>query len=150
GNGEQAIMAFTPEVGTSFWGGQSDSSVIVANCADCRPMNIFICMNAPGFTGISGESEVGIEPLLTLNSIYPNPVISSASFRITSSSSSNVSATIYDTSGRIVASFETGDIAGGTSNLFWDVPQEIPAGVYTARISDTAGNCDSMRFTVMR
>ena len=150
GNGEQAIMAFTPEVGTSFWGGQNDSSVIVDNCADCRPMNIFICMNAPGFTGISGESEVGIEPILVLNSIYPNPVISSASFTITSSGSSTADVTIYDTSGRVVQSFETGNIGGGSTSLVWAVPQEMPAGVYTARISDAAGNCDSRRFTVMR
>ena len=150
GNEEQGIMSFTPEVGTSFWGGQNDSSVIVANCADCRPMNIFICMNAPEFVGISGESEVGIEPLLAFNSVYPNPVFSNASFRITSSGSSDVNVVIYDTSGRIVDSFETGGIAGGTSSLVWDVPHEIPAGVYTARISDAAGNCDSRRLTVMR
>ncbi|MEN8207727.1 MAG: M14 family metallopeptidase, partial [Candidatus Fermentibacteria bacterium] len=88
GNGEQGIMSFTPEVGTGFWSGQNDSSVIVDDCAECRPMNIFICMNAPGFVGISGESELGIEPLLTFNSVYPNPVISSASFSIISSGSS--------------------------------------------------------------
>ncbi|MCK5114981.1 MAG: T9SS type A sorting domain-containing protein [Candidatus Aegiribacteria sp.] len=150
GNGEQAIMVFTPEVGTSFWGGQNDSSVIVDNCADCRPMNIFICMTAPGFVGISGESEVGIEPILVLNSICPNPVISSASFTITSSGSSNADVTIYDTVGRIVDSFETGSVTGGTSSLIWAIPDEMPAGVYTARISDAAGNCDSRRFTVMR
>ena len=150
GNGEQGIMAFTPEVGTSFWGGQGDSSVIEANCADCRPMNIFICMNAPGFVGISGESGVGIEPMLEFNSIYPNPAVSSAFFTITSSGSSNVNVDIYDTCGRIVNSFETGELAGGSSSLVWDVPHEMPAGVYTARISDAAGNCDSRRFTVMR
>ncbi len=145
------MYAMTPEVDDAgFWGSQNDTTEIERICNECRPMNIIFCMANLGFVGISGESEVGIEPMLTLNSIYPNPAISSASFRITSSASSNVSATIYDTSGRIVASFETGDIAGGTSNLFWDVPQEIPAGVYTARISDAAGNCDSMRFTVMR
>jgi len=145
------MYAMTPEVADNgFWGSQNDTTEIERICSECRPMNIIFCMAALGFVGISGESEVGIEPMLTLNSIYPNPAISSASFRITSSSFSNVSAVIYDTSGRIVASFETGDIAGGISNLFWDVPQEIPAGVYTARISDTAGNCDSMRFTVMR
>ncbi len=150
GNEEQGIMVFTPEVGTSWWGGQNDTTVIEANCADCRPMNIFICMTVPEFVGISGESEIGIEPLLALNSVYPNPVLSTASFRITSSGSSNVNVSIYDTSGRIVHSFGTGEFAGGTSSLTWAIPGEVPAGVYIARISDVAGNCDSRRFTVLR
>ncbi|MCD4701336.1 MAG: T9SS type A sorting domain-containing protein [Candidatus Aegiribacteria sp.] len=150
GNGEQGIMAFTPEVGTSFWGGQNDSSVIVNNCADCRPMNIFICMNAPGFVGINGDESFEIEPLLSLNSVYPNPALSSASFRITSSGFSDVNVMIYDTSGRIVDSFETVNPEGGTVSMIWVVPGEIPAGVYTVRISDAAGNCDSRRFTVIR
>ena len=145
------IYAMTPEVGDNgFWGSQNDITEIERICNECRPMNIIFCMASLGFTGISGESEVGIEPMLTFNSIYPNPVVSSASFRVTSSGSSNANVTIYDTSGRVVDSFETGDIAGGISSLVWAVPNEMPAGVYTARISDTAGNCDSRRFTVMR
>ncbi|NOQ23618.1 MAG: T9SS type A sorting domain-containing protein [Candidatus Aegiribacteria sp.] len=145
------IYAMTPEVDDKgFWGSQNDTTEIVRICNECRPMNILFCFASLGYVGISGDGEVGIEPLLLLNSVYPNPVLSSASFRITSSGSSNVSVMIYDTSGRIIDSFETGSIKGGTSSLVWGVPHEIPAGVYTARISDAAGNCDSRRFTVMR
>jgi hypothetical protein len=145
------MYAMTPEVDDNgFWGSQNDTTEIVRICNECRPMNIIFCMATLGFVGISGESEVGIEPMLAFNSLYPNPTISSASFRITSSGSSNVNVSIYDTSGRIIDSFETGSITGGTNSLLWIVPDEVPAGVYTARISDAAGNCDSRRFTVMR
>ena len=151
GDSVPRIYAMTPEVDDNgFWGSQNDTAQIERICNECRPMNIILCTAALGFVGISGESEVGIEPILVLNSIYPNPSLSSASFSITSSGTSNVQVNIYDTSGRIVDSFETGGIAGGTSSLVWAVPNEIPAGVYTARISDAAGNCDSRRFTVMR
>ncbi len=145
------IYSMTPEVDDNgFWGSQNDTTEIVRICNECRPMNILFCFAALDYVGISGDGEVGIEPLLLLNPIYPNPAVSSVSFSITSSGSSNVDITIYDTSGRIVHSFTTGELAGGTGSLIWAVSSEIPAGVYTARISDAAGNCDSRRFTVMR
>jgi hypothetical protein len=93
---------------------------------------------------------VEIEPVLSLDTVYPNPVVSSAVFRITSPTVSVVDVVVYDTSGRIVHSFIASDLAAGTGSVIWDVPDEIPAGVYTARISDGAGNCDSRRFTVMK
>ncbi|MCD4774508.1 MAG: T9SS type A sorting domain-containing protein [Candidatus Aegiribacteria sp.] len=150
GNSEQGIMAFTPEVGTSFWGGQNDSSIIVDNCADCRPMNIFICINAPGFVGIERNETSTAIPQLSLGAVYPNPSVSTAVFRITSSAVSAVDVIIYDTSGRIVHSFAAGTIAGETDSVIWVIPDETPAGIYTAIISDVAGNCDSRRFTVIK
>jgi len=145
------MYPMTPEVDDNgFWGSQSDTTEIVRICNECRPMNIQFCIAALGFVGISGEGEVGIEPILSMAPVYPNPVTSSAVFRVTSSGVSGVEVTVYDTSGRIIDSFESGDLAGGNSSMNWAVPSDIPAGVYTARISDSAGNSDSRRFTVIK
>lgn len=151
GDSVPRIYAMTPEVDDNgFWGSQNDPTEIVRICNECRPMNIRFCFAALGFVGIGGDQNLEIEPLLSLEAVYPNPVVSSAVFSIIASAASSVDVTVYDTSGRAVHSFEAGDLNSGTGSMTWAVPDEIPAGVYTVRISDEAGNCDSRRFTVMR
>ncbi len=146
------VYCMTPEVGDyGFWGSQNDSSDIVRICDECRPMNILFCMFALNFVGIGEEGGgIGIEPLLDLDSVQPNPVITSTVFRISAPSSSLLDVVIYDTSGRAVQTFETGCPEGGQLDLTWIVPDNIPAGVYTITVSDGAGSIDSGRFTVIR
>ncbi len=151
GDSTPRIYAMTPEVDDNgFWGSQNDSTEIERICSECRPMNIRFCFAALNYVGINEDQGFSIEPLLSLTAVYPNPVLSSAYFRITASTGSKIDIDIYDTSGRIVHSSGISDHPGGTGSLTWVLPSGIPAGVYTARISDGAGNCDSRRFTVMK
>ncbi|MBN2587944.1 MAG: T9SS type A sorting domain-containing protein, partial [Candidatus Fermentibacteraceae bacterium] len=146
------VYCMTPEVGDNgFWGSQNDTSEIVRICDECRPMNIMFCMFALNFVGIGEEGGgIGVEPLLDLGSVQPNPVVTSAVFRISAPSSSVLDVVIYDTSGRAVQTFEAGSPEGGQLDLTWIVPDNIPAGVYTVTVSDGAGSIDSGRFTVLR
>jgi murein tripeptide amidase MpaA len=140
------IYAMTPEVGDyGFWGSQSDSTQIVRICDECRPMNIFFCIAALDYVGITEGEGLELESMLSLDDVYPNPAVSFTSFRITCQSDQDFVVDIYDTCGRIVHSIDA-----GSASLSWAIPDEIPAGVYTARISDGAGNFDSRRFTVIK
>lgn len=146
------VYCMTPEVGDNgFWGSQNDSSEIVRICDECRPMNILFCMFALNYVGI-GEHEggIGIEPIVRLNSVHPNPVVSSAVFSVSSPASPVLEVVIYDTSGRIVDEFQAANPQGGSMEIAWTVPGEVPAGVYTAAVTDGSGSQDTGRFTVLR
>lgn len=146
------VYCMTPEVGDNgFWGSQNDTTEIERICDECRPMNIMFCMFALNYVGIGEQSGgIGIEPLLSINSITPNPVSLSARFSITSPQAAQLEITIYDTSGRVVQSISASNPEGGTLNCSWVVPENVPAGVYTAAVTDGTGNLDTGRFTVIR
>lgn len=146
------IYCMTPEVDDyGFWGSQNDTTEIERICDECRPMNILFCMFALNYVGIGDDGDqIAIEPLLRINSVRPNPVVTSAVFGVTSPQAPVLDVVIYDTSGRIVDSFQSVNPDGGAVSLSWAVPENVPAGVYTASISDGAGNVDTGRFTVLR
>lgn len=145
------VYCMTPEVDDNgFWGSQNDSTEIVRICNECRPMNIMFCMFALNFVGIGENPVAGMEPVLALNSIYPNPVASSAVFSVSSPSAQMLDVVIYDTSGRMVHSMRADNPGGGETTLTWTVPDDVPTGVYTAAAADGSGNTDTRRFTVIR
>ena len=145
------IYAMTPEVDDNgFWGSQNDTTEIERICDECRPMNILFCMLALDYVGIGGEEGSQIQPGLHLGGVYPNPVINSASFRVTAAENAQVQVNIYDTSGRIVDTFDAGTMNGGSNSVNWAVPSGIPAGLYTAEIIDSGGSRSSARFTVLK
>jgi hypothetical protein len=145
-------ICMTPEVGDNgFWGSQNDTTEIVRICNECRPMNILFCMLALNYVGIGDqEQEMLAPPVLSLNTITPNPAMTSVQFGVTSPASSGVKITVYDTSGRVVQSIPVTGSEGGSTTMMWAVPSDLPAGVYTASVSDASGNSDSRRFTVIR
>jgi len=148
GNGMQGIMAFTPEVGDNgFWGGQNDTTLIEEFCEDCRYMNIWLCMTAPGFTGITGES---IEPLLAVGQVTPNPVVGLASFSLSVSGSGCADLAIYDTTGRIIADLPTDELVSGENQILWNVPAGTPSGLYIIRARGADGTTGAGRFTLLR
>ncbi len=150
GNSMQSILAFTPEVGDNgFWGSQNDPDEIERICDECRPMNIWLCMNAPGYVGVGEDEGVEIEPVLSLSAVYPNPVVSSAVFTLTAPGSTGVKVTVYDTSGRVVDNI-TGEFLSGENTLIWNVTDDIAAGVYILRVTDSNGFAASRRFTVLK
>lgn len=151
GNGTQAIMGFTPEVGDDgFWGSQNDSTAIAEFCEDCRYMNIWLCLTAPGFTGTAGESGTTIEPLLSIGQVSPNPVIGLASFDLTIPGSGVSALSVYDTSGRLVADLPTAGLLTGDNQVIWDVPSSVPSGVYVIRATGADGVSGTGRFTLLR
>lgn len=151
GNSMQAILGFTPEVDDNgFWGSQSDSSAIAAFCAECRYMNIWLCLTAPGFTGTAGESVTAIEPILSVGGVAPNPVIGLASFTLNIPGSGCSALAVYDTSGRLVDELPTDDLMTGENQVHWDVPSSVPSGVYIIRATGADGVSGTGRFTLLR
>ena len=150
GNSMQGILAFTPEVDDNgFWGGQNDTTLIEEFCAECRYMNIWLCMTAPGYVGIGEDEGVSIEPILSLGAVYPNPVVSSAVFTLTAPGSTGVNVIVYDISGRVVYNIN-GEFLSGENTVIWDVTDDIAAGVYILRATDSNGFTASRRFTVLK
>lgn len=150
GNDMQGILALTPEVDDNgFWGGQNDTTLIEDFCAECRYMNIWLCMNAPGHVGIREDEGVSIEPILSLGAVYPNPVVSSAVFTLTTHGSTGVKVAVYDTSGRVVYNTD-GEFLSGENTVIWNIKDDIAAGVYIFRATDSNGFAVSRRFTVLK
>ena len=150
GNSMQSILAFTPEVDDNgFWGSQNDPDEIERICNECRPMNIWLCMNASGYVGVGGDEGVSIEPILSLDAVYPNPVVSSAVFTLTAPGSTAVKVAVYDTSGRVVHNIDV-EFLSGENTFNWNVTDDIAAGVYILRATDSNGSAASRRFTVLK
>jgi hypothetical protein len=147
GDGHPKMMAFTPEVGDNgFWGGQNDTTLIEEFCLDCRYMNIWLCMNAPGFVGVEDEEHEGVPPVaMSIEGVWPNPVTASGILGIEVSvpEAAQFRGALYDISGHLVADlFRTG-IDAGESVLTATVPESVPSGLYllrgsAGRLEDTA------------
>jgi hypothetical protein len=151
GNSMQAILGFTPEVDDNgFWGGQSDTTLIANFCAECRYMNIWLCMTAPGFVGIGDQTGASIEPAFSVGPMTPNPVFSSASFTVTVPAAAGLDIGIFDLTGRLVSAVPAAELAAGANRLTWNVPDGVPAGIYTLRAVNGSGYMAMERFTVLR
>ncbi|MBN1434408.1 zinc carboxypeptidase [Candidatus Fermentibacterales bacterium] len=139
GGGHPKMWSFTPEVDDAgFWGGQNDTTLIASFCAECRYMNIWLCMNAPGFVGVEEEESHGIEPSgLSIGSLWPNPVVGTGCFSLSLSSpaGSRVALSLYDLTGRLVADLLDSGVEAGWSVLHAGVPDRVVPGLYVLRAS---------------
>jgi len=145
----QTCLAFGVEVRDSgFWGSQNDTTAIVEFCAECRFMNILLCMNLINYTGIEIAIEEVSTGILSVTGISPNPVMNSLNFSA-SVPSGEVSVTIFDLSGRQIDQFNVENLESGHCQLNWAVPEDTPDGVY-GLIVESAGQVGGSRFTVLR
>jgi hypothetical protein len=125
-------MGFSPEVGNSFWGGQNDSTIIAGDCEDCRFMNRLFCMFLLESVGIGDNADLGIAGDFSITGLSPNPVTASLNIAIDLPAGS-VEISVYDLSGRRVASIDASGVSPGTGLLSWNAPSEVPNGVYIVR-----------------
>ncbi len=86
---------------------------------------------AANTTGINNISVAGINSM----SIVPNPASGQASVIIDASSPATVSVSMYDMTGREIATLYQGQIETGTRNIAFDT-EGIASGVYLIKISD--------------
>ncbi len=151
GDSGPAVLSFTPEVDDNgFWGGQNDSTLIADFCEECRYMNIWLCMTAPGQVGVGESHGEGIGPALALSAVTPNPVLGAASMTVEAPAGSQVEVSVYDLRGRLVETVASGSVGGGTTTFTWQVPGDLPAGVYSAIARSASGSSATRRFTVLR
>jgi hypothetical protein len=142
-------MIFTPEVADNgFWGGQSDSTIISTICSQCRYMNIWLCMTAPGFVGIEGSEGATVPGSFSLGSVTPNPVTGSANVVLTLPSP-DATLAIYDLTGHVISTVGAGSLRTGENWIQFSMPSSAPSGVYILRAA-SGGAVSESRFTVLR
>ena len=151
GDSVPTILAMTPEVDDNgFWGGQNDSTLIADFCEECRYMNIWLCMTAPGFVGVEEQSWTSAGSPLEITALWPNPALSRVGFRLTVPMGTTVEElVVFDITGRTVAEISIDDLQSGQNMINWSIPETVPAGIYTVRASDNSGQVVSKRFTIL-
>jgi len=148
--GSPSVLAFTPEVGSSFWEGQSDTTAIEEYCEECRYMNIMLCMNALSFVGVEGAQQHVIEPSLFLGRVSPNPVpAGSFTVGVTAPDGQDVSLQLYDIAGRTVADLGSVRGSGNPTSVMRAVPDGLPSGVYML-VASGGGSVSRQRLTLLR
>ena len=149
GGGHPRCMAMTVECNEDgFWGNQSDPSGLEALEEECRYMNIWICMMAPGFTGIGEQEGTPVPGGLAVGPVWPNPASASAAAMVTLVSPGAVDLRVLDLAGRVVASIPAMSLQEGANQV--SIPVDgLPAGVYTLEVTGQ-GLGASSRFAVLR
>lgn len=149
GAGHPRMMALTPECDDAgFWGSQSDTTAIATICAECRYMNKWICMTAPGFVGIEEQEGAEVPGAISVGQVWPNPASVQASVTVTMPSAGEASIRVLDISGRTVASVPQASLREG-ANLVEIPLEDLPSGVYILSVSGSGLDAGS-RFTVIR
>jgi YVTN family beta-propeller protein len=98
------------------------------------PDNVVICTWTPG--GTEGGSG-GFEPPLSIRTVSGNPASGPVGLELMCSEPMQVSVSVFDITGRIVAELLDGDVPAGSSSLIWNRTdsggEPLPAGIYTVR-----------------
>ncbi|MEN8208683.1 MAG: M14 family zinc carboxypeptidase [Candidatus Fermentibacteria bacterium] len=145
----QTCLTYGVEVDDAgFWGSQNDSAAIVEFSAECRFMNIMLCMNLINLTGIGISTEAVSPGILSVRGIFPNPVLGSLNLSADIPSGS-LEVTILDLTGRRIDQFEVDNLESGHCQLSWTVPASAPNGVYLLMI-ESGNQTTGSRFTVLR
>ncbi len=149
GGGHPRCMAMTVECGESgFWANQNNPSGLAAMEEECRYMNIWLCMVAPGFVGI-GDASGTVPPVaVSAGPVTPNPASVQASMTVSMPHEGVVTVRVLDLAGRIV--FEQPSVSVREGDNMVSVPVDgLPTGVYSLRVTCAGGEAGG-RFTVVR
>lgn len=90
---------------------------------------LFKCMNYVGFKEITGKAKAFNSQI----KLYPNPVETKANIEFTLESSKNITAKIYDVSGRFVRTVNFGMLSKGQQHQTFDV-SDLSSGIYLLQL----------------
>jgi hypothetical protein len=124
-----SFIAFSVEVGSSFWQGASDTNVIIQQCNETRPMNIYLCYKA---------ALVGIEENRSLTfasfSLRPNPAQNAVRIAFQLERPMKLDLKIHDAAGRIAYQKTAATYLPGKNEITIDGGL-LAAGVYFVDLS---------------
>ncbi|MEO0106563.1 MAG: M14 family zinc carboxypeptidase [candidate division WOR-3 bacterium] len=123
------FFAFSSEVGSSFWQGANDTNVIIAQCNETRPMNIYLCYRA----AIVGIKEVQTQFNNSDFIIAQNPAVGRINLEFTLKEKADIELRLYDVSGRLVWK-EACEYPAGRHNLEID-KRDLNSGLYFLNFS---------------
>lgn len=149
GGGHPRCMALTVECDEDgFWDNQNDPSGLADMEEECRFMNIWLCMVAPGFVGI-GDTPGTVQPVVvSAGPVTPNPASVQASMAVSMPYEGVVTVSVLDLAGRVV--FEQPSVSVREGDNMVSVPVDgLPTGVYSLRVTCAGGEAGG-RFTVVR
>jgi len=86
-----------------------------------------------------GDTESGPVPSLELGLPVPNPVTVAASIQFSLPESGFADLSVYDITGRRIATIVNGELTAGSQVVQWE-PQDVANGVYFIRLTTPAGS----------
>ncbi|MCK5116812.1 MAG: T9SS type A sorting domain-containing protein [Candidatus Aegiribacteria sp.] len=95
-----------------------------------------------------GEGSSGTLPSFFLGRPVPNPVVSMASIEFGVPATGEVELAVYDLSGRMVTSLESGELEAGTHSLSWN--SAVPNGIYFVKLTVPSVGTVTRSFLVLR
>ncbi len=101
---------------------------------------------------ITGSEGFGIgvsAPSAMLMQNYPNPAVESTTIKYHLSENDKISITVYDISGKKVATLAEGSQQAGTYEVKWNT-SNVPAGIYIATLATSSKNVQSIKMTVQK
>lgn len=109
------------------------------------------------YDAVLGALSVGVEntagsipsPGVVLSLTGRNPVSSSVSFNLYTGNTGDMNISVYDITGREMATVSSGRIEQGTHSYMWTIPEDIGSGIYFLIASNAAG-ADKIQLTVIR
>ncbi|MCD4849025.1 MAG: S8 family serine peptidase [Candidatus Aegiribacteria sp.] len=112
-------------------------------------VDAYQAVQAALWVGVADTGEAGQPADLILSPVSPNPVNGFATFEICTSRAGTSDISVFDISGRRVASISSSEVSSGTHAYNWMVPSGIGNGVYFVRAS-VDGRTVSSRMTIIR
>ncbi|NOQ22293.1 MAG: T9SS type A sorting domain-containing protein [Candidatus Aegiribacteria sp.] len=101
-----------------------------------------------------GEDPSGNVSSFFLNSPVPNPVTAMASIEFGIPMAGETELAVYDLSGRIVTSLETGELEAGTHSFSWNATSDsgdpVPNGMYFMKLTAPSAGTVTRSFLVLR
>lgn len=109
------------------------------------------------YDAVLGALSVGVENAtgsippqgVILSLTGSNPISSSVSFNLYTGSTGELNISVYDITGREMATVSSGRIEQGTHSYLWTVPDDIGSGIYFLIASNAAG-ADKIQLTLIR
>ncbi len=129
------FFAFSAEVGTSFWQGANDTNVIIQQCNETRPMNIYLCYRA-ALVNIKEMANSTIPARLT---ILPNPVHNNATLFFDLNEPAVLRIRLYDALGRTVFDTPQKEYPKGRAKIDFDM-RAVPSGIYFVNVENGSKN----------
>ena len=110
------------------------------------------CGGSPSTTAVKDPngSNIGLQaPIAVLNQNYPNPVLTSTTFKYHVTSNAQISLSIYDLSGKLIDNLTDKTQAAGSYEVSWQ-PKNVPTGLYFAAIRANGQIIQTIKVNVVK
>lgn len=139
-------IAFSSEVGEGgFWQAASDTSIIIEQCNETRPMNIYLCYRA-AIVGIEEKTQ----PVALSNlSVFPNPAHNKINLAFNLSEPTKIDIRLFDAAGCVVFERKQIELSTGANKLGFDI-EKMSSGIYFMQVNTKQGLITTNKLVILR